>query len=89
MSDEIDNFLKGLNRFDMEFGKSITLLSNTCVQCLQEKRERKVVACKIPLDLEEFGKFDYVNVPICTDCQGPVSYNMILEFLDIAEILTV
>lgn len=70
-----ENLIKNLNRWDEEFGKSLTLYSNVCAQCFKENPKRKLCALSFDFVLpgekliHEGEEFLYVNVPVCYDCE--------------------
>lgn len=82
MSD-VENLVKGIQRFDLEWGKSMTVLSHICVECLEEKEERGAVAMQFPFEYEGVD-YKYINLPLCRDCPGNkhIIYENVLNYID-------
>ena len=64
----IEQFVKGLDRFNSEWGKALTIISETCIVCMREERpEMKMAGLPVPYEWQGV-KYDYVLLPKCTEC---------------------
>lgn len=88
--EETPNYLKNLDRFNQEFGNTVTYISMVCIECLQVKEERRAVAIRLPFTYNEV-EYEYLAFPLCLDCPGDLKkvYDHSIDFIESDHIMAI